>query len=373
MTANRIALACAALMLLGVPVPGLAWQAPDPSSLPDDAWGREVRYGRDLITDTPRLIGSEATDPAKRLEPSGLACSNCHLQAGTKEFGLPLVGVFGDFPQYRPREGRVGTLEERVNGCITRSLNGSPLPVDGPEMRAILSYLRFLSIGTPIGTSTPGRGAGTMKLLDRPADPVRGEAVFAQICAVCHGADGAGRMAADGAGRMAGGGAGREAAESAGQEAAEGAGRVGAGGAGREAADDIGPVPPLWGARSFNDGAGMNRLTVAANFIHANMPNGTDWHDPALSVEDAWDVAAFLISRPRPHAAGLEADFPVLRQKPIDAGYGPYADGFDQAQHRFGPFQPIEAARKAGLSTGGKPAKPDPAATTPPGPRAATP
>ncbi len=290
------------LGVLAMPRVALAWQVPEIATLPDDVWGRTVRLGRDLITDTARLIGPQAADPQRRFAGSTLSCRNCHLDAGTREYGLPLVGVYGDFPRYRGREGRVGTLEERINGCMTRSLNGRPLPVDGPDMRAMVSYIKFLSTGVPVGAALPGRGAGSMKLLDRAADPVRGEQVFRAACAACHGPDGAGR--------------------------------------GGEA-----PIPPLWGAASFNDGAGMARLIVSANFIHNNMPYGTTWQQPVLAEEDAWDAAAFLVSRPRPSFAGLAQDYPVLRQKPVDAGYGPYADPFSPEQHRFGPFQPIEAVR----------------------------
>jgi thiosulfate dehydrogenase len=90
----------------------------------------------------------------------------------------------------------------------------------------------------------------------------------------------------------------------------------------------------------------MTRLINAANFIHANMPNGATWRQPALSVGDAWDVAAFVDSQPRPRKPGLERDFPNRVEKPVDTPYGPYADSFAAAQHRLGPFQPIRDAVK---------------------------
>jgi len=101
------------------------------------------------------------------------------------------------------------------------------------------------------------------------------------------------------------------------------------------------------GAESFNDGAGMGRLTVAAQFVHDNMPNGTDWRHPVLSSDDAWDVAAFVLAQKRPHMEGLAQDWPDRAAKPADAPYGPYADGFPVAQHRLGPFAPIRAALAA--------------------------
>jgi thiosulfate dehydrogenase len=103
-------------------------------------------------------------------------------------------------------------------------------------------------------------------------------------------------------------------------------------------------VQPLWGPNSFNDGAGMDRLITAANFVHSNMPQGADYLNPVLSTVDAWDVAAFVVSQPRPHKAGLEKDFPHLAQKPVDSPYRPYLDGFSETQHKYGPFAPIRAA-----------------------------
>ena len=287
-----------------------AWAPPDLKKLPDDAWGKLVRYGRELTSNTHALIGPEVSDPAKRYAGSNLTCQSCHLEAGAKKFGLPYVGVYGDFPQYRAREGEVGTLEDRLNGCMTRSMNGKPLPLDSVEMKAMTAYIKFLSSGVPVGAPTTGRGAGAIAELTRPADPARGKVVYAEVCAACHGVDGQGKRRG-----VVGDAKGYE-------------------------------FPPLWGPDSFNDGAGMNRLISAANFIHSNMPNGVDSENPALSVEDSWDVASYVQSQPRPHKDNLDKDFPVRTEKPVDAGYGPYIDNFDPAQHKLGPFTPIRAAIK---------------------------
>jgi thiosulfate dehydrogenase len=215
--------------------------------------------------------------------------------------------VFGDFPQYRAREGRIGTLEDRVNGCMTRSMNGRPLPNDSTEMRAFIAYIQFLSRGE----TQEGRGAGKMPELRRPADPIHGRVVYARICATCHGAEGQGKP-------RGGFAQGYE-------------------------------FPPLWGADSFNDGAGMNRLISAANFIHSNMPNGTSWQSPALSQDDAWDVGAFMIGQKRPPKAGLDLDYPKGAEKPPDAAYPPFADGLPAEQHKFGPFDPIRAKTRQAI------------------------
>ena len=300
-----IVTAAAAEMQTSPPFSAAPWTVPDVDKLPDDAWGRTVRYGRNLVAQTYALIGPEVSDPAHRFAGNNLSCQNCHLEGGTKQFGLPFRGVFADFPNYRARSGRVATIEDRVEACMIRSMNGKPLPIDGPEMKAIVSYLKFLSGGRPVGAPTLGRGAGKMPELTRAADPEHGKQVYNQTCAACHGADGQGQRngkPGDAGGYM---------------------------------------FPPLWGSDSFNDGAGMDRLISAANFVHANMPNGATWQAPALSPEDAWDVAAYIQAQPRPHMADLEHDFPNRLQKPVDAGYGPYADSFSQQQHQLGPFQPI--------------------------------
>jgi len=299
------------------------WTVPEIGALPDDAHGRLVRRGRDLITATYAHIGPEVPDPARRFAGNNLACSNCHLQAGTKKFGIPLFGIFDEFPHYSARSGAPITIEERINSCMTRSMNGKSLPQNTPEMEALVAYIKFLSTGVPTGVVLPGMGAGSMPELNRAADPARGKTIYTSSCAACHEPDGNGIRRS-------------------------------------LPTVDLGYLmPPLWGSDSFNDGAGMARLINAANFIHFNMPHGTDYLNPQLTSEDAWDVAAYMLSQPRPHKGGLEKDFPDLLQKPVDAPYGPYADGFSVEQHKLGPFGPIKAAvaRLKAEQAGGKPGK----------------
>jgi thiosulfate dehydrogenase len=95
----------------------------------------------------------------------------------------------------------------------------------------------------------------------------------------------------------------------------------------------------LWGTNSFNDGAGLHRVLTAAKFVKAKMPLGK----ADLTDDEAFDVAAFINSKPRPHMANLERDYPDRSKKPVDTSYPPYADSFPIEQHQFGPFAPIEA------------------------------
>jgi thiosulfate dehydrogenase len=295
------------------------WTVPDINTLPDNAWGKLVREGRDQVVATYDHLGPEATDPARAFSGNNMACQNCHLEAGTKKFALPFVGAFADFPQYRAREGEVGTLEDRVNGCLTRSMNGRPLAFDSHEMKAFVAYIKFLSDGRPVGGKTTGRGTSKIAELTHPADPVAGAKVFIETCAACHGDGGLGKRAGVDGDRK-----------------------------GYE-------FPPLAGPDSFNDGAGMARLITAAEFIHSNMPNGASYDQPVLSETDAWNVAAFVESMQRPHKADLDKDYPFRTEKPVDAPYGPYADGFDTNAHKYGPFGPIRDKLKA-MSTANAPA-----------------
>ena len=64
-----------------------------------------------------------------------------------------------------------------------------------------------------------------------------------------------------------------------------------------------------------------------------------------LTEQQAWDVAAFVNSQPRPHK-DQKADWVDIAKKPIDFPFSPYADGFSQEQHKFGPFKDIAGAKK---------------------------
>ena len=221
------------------------WTVPEVGALPDDAHGRLVRRGRDLVTATYAHIGPEVADPAKRFAGNNLACGNCHLNAGSKMLGIPLFGLLGQFPQYSARSGAEISLEQRLNSCMVRSMNGRPLPEDAPEMQGLVAYIAFLSTGVPPGQTLPGLGVGRMPELDRAADPVRGRQLYGSNCAGCHAPDGRGVRRS-------------------------------------LPTTDLGyMMPPLWGGDSFNDGAGMARLITAANFIHFNMPHGADYFESA--------------------------------------------------------------------------------------------
>src|SRR6188472_116361 len=84
---------------------GAVWMMPEIGTLPRDGRGALIREGRDLITATYAYVGPNVADAAKRYAGNNLACTNCHLSAGTRKFAIPLFGIYGDFPQYSARTG----------------------------------------------------------------------------------------------------------------------------------------------------------------------------------------------------------------------------------------------------------------------------
>lgn len=292
-----------------VPLVGRA--VPDAQALPAGPYKDMVLYGQALTVRTFALIGPEVGDAGKRYAGNNLACASCHQEAASKPFAIPWTGVSATFPQYRGREDQVSTVEERINGCMERSMNGKALPMDGREMKAFVTYIAFLSRGIPIGAQLEGAGLVASKVPNRRADLAAGQQVYQARCAVCHGANGQGQ-------------------------------RVG------QAGDAQGYIfPPLWGPDSFNNGAGMNRLIMTTRFVKHNMPQGTNFDAPQLSDDEAYDAAAYMLSQPRPLKAHLEADFPARWNKPVDAAFAPYMLGADADQHRFGPYPPLLEKQRA--------------------------
>jgi thiosulfate dehydrogenase len=218
-----------------------AWHLESLRTLPA-AQRSAVELGARLFTETP-LYASAYTQ-------SRIACSNCHLGAGTSPFTAPVIGSAQAYPKFSPRSGRNVTLEDRVQECMTRSENGQPLPHDSPEMHALLAYIRWLSLPHPTQAKFAGRGLEHLTSLT--PNPAHGAEIYAAQCAGCHGDHG------------------------------EGARR---------------PFPPLWGPQSFNDGAGMGGIDKMAAFVHTAMPQN---RKGILSQQDAYDVAAFIHQQPRP-------------------------------------------------------------------------
>ena len=238
------------------------WYERDVTQLPANPENDVIRHGHDLVINTAEHIGKDATDPQKCYAGTDLACVNCHLNAGLRPFAAPFVSTFATFPMLV--DDQVITLKHRINGCMQRSMNGKEIPDDSPEMQALIAYIKFLGQGTPEGVRVAGMGLFPLSDPPMAADATRGEKVYAANCASCHKDDGQGE---------------------------------------RNRAPKISySIPPLWGDDSFNEAAGMAKLAYAAAYIRTNMPFGVRDQDPVLSVQQAWDVAAYMTSKPRPPA-----------------------------------------------------------------------
>lgn len=240
----------------------VAWKVPDINSLPDGEEKDMILYGRDLLNETCNLIGPRATDSLMRFAGNNLVCSNCHFDAGTRYQSFNLVGVTSRYPQYSERTKTDETIEDRLNDCMMRSMNGRPLPPESKEMKAMVAYLEFISKEVPKGFKVHGEGIKPVPPLGRNPDPVKGGEMYNKYCSTCHGGSGEGAL-----------------------EDQEIPGVVKY------------RVPPLWGSDTYNDGAGMSTQGMAVRFIYHMMPFD---NKNSLSLEEAYDIEAFINSQPRP-------------------------------------------------------------------------
>ncbi len=233
-----------------------SWQPPPDSAIPTDSLGASIRRGLALVLHTP--------DSLPRYAPGKITCSNCHLGAGRNPDAAPFAGAQARFPKYMDRTGAVIGLADRVNYCFTRSLAGSKLPVESREMQDILAYIAWLSTGVPVGEGVRLAGATGLPTMKEKlvGDTARGAELFRTTCIACHAADGQGNPG----------------------------------------------FPALWGPRSYSVGASMARREKAASFIWHNMPFGKG---KSLTPQQAFDVAAYINSQPRPDSPGKERDWPA--------------------------------------------------------------
>lgn len=241
---------------------------PSLEEIPEGSQKESVLRGKDYLENThlrlPKYVQAK------------INCTSCHLNLGTTPNAGPWVGIITKFPQYRSRSGKMDSLEDRVNDCFERSLNGKRLPETGEVMSDIMAYMTWISKNYKKGDSIPGSGMPKLKLTRAP-DLVHGRKVYDSKCAQCH--------------------------QSGGQGLAPEGQRV--------------VFPPLWGKSSFNIGAGMARLQTAAGFVKANMPQG---QGGTLTDDEAWDVAAYFTTQSRPDFIKKKQDWPK-GDKPEDARY----------------------------------------------------
>jgi thiosulfate dehydrogenase len=244
MKSTRLAL----LLALAAALSGCSSHVPaplyDPRALPTGPLGDSIAYGYAIMVKTHHLM--------KPYVRADLTCADCHVAAGTKPRGGSFIGTYARFPQWNKRAHRVIALQDRIAECFLYSMNGKAPAYNSKAMIAIVAYIAWLSRGTPIGAKQSASDRYVEPLPSASPNASRGAILYGQHCAACHQADGAGIS---------------------------------------------GTFPPLWGARSFNQGAGMAHIDRMTGFVRYNMPQNAPG---SLSLAQAYDVAAFVLSHPRP-------------------------------------------------------------------------
>jgi thiosulfate dehydrogenase len=271
--------------------------------IPDDDFGRAVKLGRAIFDDPGQY--------ARGYTGNDLRCTSCHLDEGRRVGSAPMWAAYVSYPAYRAKEGHVLTFAERVQGCFRYSMNGRPPPLGDPVLVALESYSYWMARGAPLDPSIAGRGYVKPPKPALAPDRARGAVVYAQRCALCHGESGEGRRANDGSPGF----------------------------------------PALWGADSYNWGAGMVNVSNAAAFIKSNMPfslGGT------LTDQEAWDVALFVDSHERPQDPRYTGSVAATRARfhdRDDSMYGQRVDGYLLGSSSVTPgHRPRERASASGGS-----------------------
>ncbi|HTX58151.1 MAG TPA: c-type cytochrome [Verrucomicrobiae bacterium] len=243
------------------PAPSAAVAAYDPAALPSGPVGEAIRLGREIVMNTPQTMPGYVR--------SNMSCSACHIEGGTKVRGGSFLGTYARFPQWNKRAKRVITLQDRLAECFLYSMNGRPPAYASKEMIGLVAYIAWLSRGVPTLSTPSPQDRFIEPLPPAPPDVRHGAKLYAQHCALCHQPSGAGVT---------------------------------------------GVFPPLWGPSSFNDLAGMAHLDRMTGFVHYNMPQGAPG---SLTLREAYDVAAFVLSHPRPKFDPAA----LVQSSPLPAGF----------------------------------------------------
>jgi len=235
-----------------------------PPAQPKTAWDRQhwtdITRGYALATHTYEML--PAFVPKAKLH-----CASCHLAAGGNSDAAWWADLNVEYPT-KP------LLQARINHCFTNSLNGNALCTPAGNgvrgncdtdaaMNAFLTYIKWLeeqSKSLHLCNTVPN---GYPPITGSSGNATAGHQVFIQKCAVCHRLDGQGRYE-----------------------------------------DNTYFRPALWGPDSFNQAAGMFSTTAdLAQFLRWNMPLMAGGE---LSDQEAWDVEAYIHSKPRPLTPGAK-------------------------------------------------------------------
>ena len=240
-----------------------------PKAYPDGEVGRMVKLGEAILntTDTHPLT--------KDLVGDNMQCKSCHLKGSDGKPGTGLgigtfIGTATSFPAYSKREKTVQSLQDRINNCFMRSMNGKRPIIDTEASMAMAAYITWLSTDMPMKMNTKMpcsplnsdrwmKGAKRFAKIQKKAthaNYVNGKKLFEAKCASCHGKNGAG----------------------------------------------MGTFPPLWGKNAkgewlaYNTGAGMSKLNKGAAWVQSNMPLG---QGGTLKDQEAADIMLYVDAQPR--------------------------------------------------------------------------
>lgn len=225
--------------------------------LPKGKEGELIRYGIELLSKTESTLG-----PKGRLKMTNneVNCMACHMDnnnglPGTKKHTLAFINAINNYPYLDIETMRIISLQDRIRGM--GGTDSHKFPDNSREMRAILAYFQWLkeAYGIKDGVRVEGSFLATMPFPNRPADPVKGKALYEQYCSSCHGDDGKGQKASD---------------------YARGGGH-------------LYPSLLIW-----QDGGHMAMLPVLARFLRSSMPLGASADNPVLTPEEALDLSAFV-------------------------------------------------------------------------------
>ena len=219
------------------------WIAPDTNSIAATEEGNLIRYGKNLIANTALYLGPKGSVAHVS---NGMNCQNCHIDAGAKPYGNSFSAVASTYPTFRPRSGKIESIEFRINDCMQRSLNGKTIDSLSKEMRAMVAYLKWIGKDVAKGVKPKGAGSEDLPFMVRAANPENGKIVFTTKCQKCHQKDGQGLLNPDAVTYQ---------------------------------------YPPLWGPHSYNIGAGLYRLTKFAGFVKNSMPFGATHKNPQLPMK----------------------------------------------------------------------------------------
>jgi len=237
------------------------WPRFDVNSLPADSTSNMIRHGYNLLMETSNIVGPGVKDTAMRFAGNNLECRNCHFDAGQVKNTYNLIGVANRYPSVDKATNKSTSLVDRVNGCFMRSMNGRPMEANLYHMRSIIAYLNWISKGVP--NDLEGVNISDVGTISRAPDAVRGQSVFANNCMSCHADKGLGVLKNP--------------------EILGGVKYI---------------IPPIAGDDTFNDAAGMANMEYLVRFLKTQMPKNKPG---SLSLEDSYDVAAYVLSLKRPH------------------------------------------------------------------------